>query len=583
MNHLRSGTNISGKIPGMLFFDENSWYSLTGEWNITSLWLKDLKPRKNEYTTVISLGLGQNNLTLASLLTNSAITLSKNANAPTQTDNQTAISATYNILNKNSMLEIQYVFNSKSEGYSLKNTANTTAREIMHSIKTKITTKNEIGFFTAGLDANATTYKQEIQLEESSNPYTEVLKGKIGTHTKTTIIPVYTYIDQEIRLSEKTATELGITMLLDLKDIKKDPAIGPYLKLTTELLGIKTTFSATQRFTHIGLKPFSNDLEIKQYSTAKNPKSIQARLTMEKEPFGTSISYYDFYDQPENNLNINPLQEIINKNDLFLDENTFKQTILLQNPEIANDEEAMRSLDSLAATLPEIKQQIYSNTDKYTEYLEGNQNRIGISLETWMRTQNAFLSAALSKTYERGTKTPYSNDVNLILKAHTHINLEELLPEIINFKGSKNITLSAYAEYSTGRPFQKKILNESIAEEFNIKENIELQKENIPIEYYNILTMKRQTPIEGSKIRYPPSMTTSLAITWDFEKLFDILNGSITLYVIDPHLRIKGVNKNTLQLYYKAINDPQTGQQRLDLYRGKGPGTLPGFSIKAYF
>lgn len=563
INQLKVGLQFGGNLN---LLDSPSWFALNYEGNISGLYLKskDIHPRSNKYFGVFSSDIGASSLTIAGISENTGIILNKNDKSPSIFDNQIGVSADYKKVGSKSSLELFYVFNQTDKKYSLEDFVSSNQREMMHEIKGKFMVEN-IGFLTAGFDIKKISYSQNT-LFSSGNLFYESLKEKIPQNNNLEIFPTQLFFNQEIPLSKKSAFSFGAGFMFDLGNFKKNPVVGPYLKFGTKFFGLKTKITSGLRFSYMGLKPYSDEVQVGEYTTSDYPKSFQTKIEFEKGPFELGAAYYNFYNQPQNNLEINPLQEFFNSSSKEVDGDSLRTAIILNNPDIINDPKSMEDLDKLISTLPETKREISDSLGLYHKRYYSNPNRRGFAAFASLRTKNAFLSATFSKTFEGKTNIPYINDVRLILKGHVYSDLEKIL----SFVPKDLFTVSAYFEYSTGRPYTSVRLLPSIAQEKGFSFSIEKYKEDLDPKYYSALTENQMVPQKRNQERYPPSITSSVSLTYNLKFPGGVF-GHLRAYLNNPHNLFGMVEKNTLQIYYTT-----TPNGELVRKESKGIGCVPG-------
>ncbi|MGV8150608.1 MAG: carboxypeptidase-like regulatory domain-containing protein [Candidatus Woesearchaeota archaeon] len=570
-NQFTGGAGVSGNFDMFPLKETSSWFAFNYEGNISGIYLKDLNPRNNKYIFVSSTQWDMSTLTVAGIHKNTGIEMIKNDKSPSLNDLQTGVSFEFKTIGQKSTFEAIYVFNNFTKKHALKEFITSRQSEIMHELRAQMILDNSLGILNAGIDVKDIGYSQELMLKSQKDLYSESLKEKIDKNNYSNIIPINIFFNQEMRFGEKTALALGAGVLFDKKNFDKDPAFGPYVKFTTEILGIKTNITARKTFDYKGLKPYSDEVDVKEYTTSQYPESIQAKLELEKGPFSIGIAYYDFYGQLEGDMNINPIQDIFKTYSREIDKDSLKAIILLSNSQIIHNPEAMQELDSLMMLFPQTKDQLYLRMNDYATRYYSNPNRQGHAVFASFRTDKTYLSATLSKTFERETTIPYYNDVALILKGHTYFDLEKI------FSGGKSFTVSVYAEYSTGRPYTEMMLLPSIADEHGMTQSLEKYKQYFPAEYYELLSAKRQVPKERNKQRYPPSITSSVSLTWQIPNLPSNIEGHIRVYANNPHNLFNLIEENTYQIYHTI-----TPQGDLALKKGKNIGFAPGIDIAFY-
>ena len=563
INQLKAGVQMGGNLN---FLGNSSWFALSYEGNISGLYLKseEIHPRDNKYFGVFSSDFGSSSLTLSGISKNAGIILNQNDKSPSLYGDQTGISVDYKKVGSKSSFEIFYVFNQTDKKYGLENFVSSDQRETMHEIKGEFMTKT-VGFLTAGFDIKKIFYSQNI-LFDSQNLSYESLKEKIPQNNNSEITPTQLFFNQEIPLSKKSALSFGTGFMFDLGNFKKNYAVGPYLRFGTEFLGIKTKLTGGLRFSYVGLKPYSDEVQVEEYTTSDYPKSFQSKLEFEKGPFELGVAYYNFYNQPQNNIVVNPLREYFNSSSENINGDSLRAAIILNNPQIINDSKSMEDLNKMISTLPETKKEISDSLGLYQKQYYSNPNRHGFAAFASLRTKNAFLSATLSKTFEGKTNIPYINDVELILKGHVYSDLEKIL----SFVPKDLFTVSAYFEYSTGRPYTGVRLLPSIAQKKGISSFLEKYKEDMDLGYYRALTESRRVPQARNQERYPSSITSSVSLTYNMKFSGDIV-GHLCAYLNNPHNLFNIVEKNTFQIYYTTSSNGKLVKKE-----GKGIGCVPG-------
>ncbi|MDP3966436.1 MAG: carboxypeptidase-like regulatory domain-containing protein [archaeon] len=567
INHLRGNVGLSGNL------NASTWFGLNYEGNLSSLYLnsQDIRPRNNKYNLVASKEWGNSSLTFAGIHKNTGIVMTHNDKSPSLNGIQTGASLEYKTLSSKSSLELLYVFNRLEQNYSLKDFLSSGQSETMHEFNAKLGLENPLGFLTTGIDVKRIFYFQKNLLIEGDDLFYNLLKEKIPENQNSAITPATIFFNQEIILSKKSALALGTGMLFDVGNFKKSPAFGPYLKFASEVLGMKTTLTGRGTFSHIGLKSPSEELDIKEYATSSGyPKSFQTKLEFEKGPLNFGIAYYNFYNHPKTNLD--PIREFYLEHSKEINEDSLRAAIILENPEIRYNPKSMKELNSLIATLSGAKGEFENEMGNYGERYYSNPNRHGFAGFASLRTENFFLSGTLSKTLEEKSNTPYINDINLILKGHAYSDLSKL--PLLDFIPEKTFTLSAYLEYSTGRPYTDYILLPSIAKERGIESSLEEYKEGINTKYYKALSEKRKVPKERNQERYPPSITSSVSLSYHLPFLPGGIEGYLRVYVNNPHNLFNIIEKNTYQIYHTITSDG-----RLITKEGKSLGFTPGIDL----
>jgi hypothetical protein len=560
LNHVRGSIGLSG--TDNILFNNPTWFALNYEGNISELYLNDIKPRNNKYKAVASTEWKNSSLTMAAIHRNTAISMVHNDRSPSINDMQTGASLEYDVLGSNSELKILYVFNELGKRHWLKDFLTSNQNEMMHEFRAELTRENPMGMLTTGIDAKHIRYSQDIIVEGDKTIYNELLKEKIVPQKNSGITPINLFFNQEIGIDKETALALGSGMLFDMENIRKGFAFGPYAKFTTKISDVKLTFTGRQSFSYVGLKPYSDDIDIKEYSASAYPKSVQLKLEMNINPFSAGILYYNFYNQPKNDININPIEKIFTTYDKEMNRDSIKAAIILKHPEIIYDTESLQGLDSLLNFMTEEKQIIYSDINDYGTNYYSNPNRYGYVAFASFRTDNVYLSATLSKTMELGTQVPYANDIALILKGHTYFNL------------GKSFTLSAYVEYSTGRPYTGATLMPSISEEEGLQKSLEQFKNDIPTQYYSLLSEQRKVSQDRNSERYPPNIISSLSLTWHVPNLPLGMDMRLRAYANNIHNIFNLIKENTYQIYQTI-----TPEGTLVTKEGKGIGFAPGIDL----
>lgn len=537
---LRTQITLGGpsNVFKMLGMKNKGTYNLFVEKNIADLWnLSGVSINKDFVLADIMGQSNENNFGLHVLYSDVDFSLIQREKS-LQFNRQIGVSAEYKDIQKNGFLELSLTTNYFLEKLAYGIDARLRNEKITNKL-TAMQTKNkgnEMFYYGADIFVN----RFNILYKVPNTSLTSFRSLALPLNEKPialTTMPVYPFFVVEKKLDEKNLVEIGVTAIIDPLHAKRGVPIGPYIGYSHTMENITFKAGLKRGLTHENFDVLRTG-DFSWNEGASYPKIDQAFISIENQELGARLSYVNFIDQNVERINLD-LEKIAfdeyNRMKELYDEQYYKDSSYLLHNQIYENKEL------LDAELERREVILENYLKENSDYYINTRNRQNVTLDLWYSPiKNFFSSISFSRTaHNLLSKTPHSKDIPISFKMYGKIDLLD------------NLGLTGYLYFRIGSPFTPKHLERSLLSYMGMPFLESDFLKSSSSELYDLMNKKRLISDDRNSSRYPPSLNTSLTLTYRFSN-FIISGGLFSISVLNPHTLIHGVDKNVTNMYYDS-------------------------------